>query len=113
MLRERISTWPHDGANRWAVLTEDLGGSNRTLTAIEVDSYNAFFLDPNGNVTVTLPAEEGSEGAYLVIFNTAGAAETITVENDAAATVGTIAQDEAALFGCNGTVWRSLVGPNT
>lgn len=90
--------------------------SVRTATGAQVltiASAKHQFIDPQGNVNVDLPAEESSSGLSFVIYNTADAAETITVRNDAAGTVATVAQDEAAVVTCNGTVWRSLVGPNT
>jgi hypothetical protein len=82
----------------------------QTLT---IASARHQFIDPQGNVNVDLPAEASSAGLSFYIYNTADAAETITVRDDGAATVATVAQDEAALVTCNGTVWRSLVGPNT
>lgn len=109
-MRERIATWPHGWANRFSVLTETLSGT-RTITAAEVDSYQVLFLDPDGSArNVDLPAEEGCEGVYLVIVNTAGGAENISVRNDAAGAVGTIGQNETGFLFCNGSAWYITVG---
>jgi hypothetical protein len=67
-------------------------------------------IDPEGGaIDVTLPAESDdlhTDGLILFIKNTADAAETITVKDDGAATVVTIAQNEGAIVHCNGTDWE-------
>ena len=71
-------------------------------------------LDPGGAArTVTLPAEADSEGLVFLIVNTADAAEALTIEDDAAGSVGSIAQNEMGLAVCDGTAWHLMVGANT
>lgn len=86
----------------------------RTLTGtvvLTVDSPTLQFMDPGGaGRNVDLPAEENSEGLMFIIQNTADAAEILTIRNDAAATIVTPTQNEAALVYCAGGVWKGLVG---
>ena len=73
---------------------------------------NMAFVDANGNTEIlTLPAEATSAGLWIMIANTGG--ETITVNDDAAATVCTIATVEHALVMCDGTTWYGFVGAET
>lgn len=66
-------------------------------------------IDPGGaGRTITLPAEETSNGLEFEILNTADAAELLTVENDAAATVVEIAQNEKATVVCDGSSWYHM-----
>lgn len=88
-----------------------------TLTA---KSAPLQFLDPGGSTRIiTLPAEADSDGLAFIIVNTAGAAEDLTVNDDAAATVGTVAgsvtasAEESGLFFCDGTTWRCMVATQT
>ena len=63
-------------------------------------------LDPGGaGRTVVLPAESVSKGMWYWITNAADAAEALTVNNDAAGAIVSIAQNERALVVCNGTTW--------
>ncbi len=57
--------------------------------------------------TVTLEAEATCPGRVRFIINH-GAADDITVKNDAAATIATVTQDRGALLYCDGTAWTSL-----
>lgn len=83
--------------------------SSETATgAVTLDStYGTFIkIDPGGAARdVTLPAEAGSEGRTLLICNTADAAEDLTVKDDGASTIGTVSQNECAIFTCDGTSW--------
>jgi hypothetical protein len=87
-----------------------LGGANveaiaagKTLTAADATFQK---LDPAGGaVNVDLPAEPSSNGIWFYIMNAADAAENITVRNDAAATIVTLNQNEAAIVICDGTSW--------
>lgn len=64
-------------------------------------------LDPGGaGRTVKLPPEE--EGLYFRIFNFADAAETITIQDDAAGAVETCDQNEGIELYCDGTSWYVL-----
>lgn len=68
------------------------------------------FLDCGGaGRTITLPAEENGGGYLYVIVNTSDAAEDITVNNDAAAAVITISQNEAGIVACDGTAWDGFI----
>lgn len=92
---------------------------NRTATLAGTETLTTLseplqLLDPGGAArNVDLPAEASSDGLCFIIVNTADAAEVITVRDDAAATVATLAQNEAAMVFCDGVSWRSLVGANT
>lgn len=88
-----------------------LGSLIQTLGAtftIDDDMPHLLFLDPGGaGRTVLLPAE--ARGLWFVVVNTADAAETLTVKEDAGSTtIGTIEQDTIGLFFCNGTTWYDL-----
>jgi hypothetical protein len=65
-------------------------------------------LDPGAARDVTLDPIATSEGLYRRIINNANAAEDITVKNVAAATIGTISQNEEADFYCDGAAWYLL-----
>lgn len=66
-------------------------------------------LDPGGaGREVDLPPE--AEGLSYYIVNAADAAEVLTVKDDAGAvTIGTLAQNERAVFHCDGTTWHGGV----
>lgn len=86
--------------------TETLS-ANKTLTDRDAPIQ---FLDPGGAARdVTLPAE-GNGNHPFIISNRADAAETITVKNDAAATIAEIAQDETKAVYPDGTNWAALSG---
>lgn len=92
---------------RLGVETETLGGTKVLTTK----SPTLQFLDPGGAArNVDLPAEADSEGLVFIISNEADAAEVITVRNDAAGTIVTPTQNEAAIVFCNGVTWSGLVG---
>ena len=80
---------------------ETLAG-NKTLV---LGDKNFQKLDPTAARDVTLPAEADSDGMWFWIMNNANGAETITVKNDAAATIVTLPQNEAAIVICDGTDW--------
>jgi hypothetical protein len=88
--------------------TRTLAGN---LTLVVTDP-TLQFVDPGGaNRTITLPAEEDSEGLVFIIANRADAAnEIITVANDAAGAICTPNTDESAIVFCDGTTWAGLVG---
>ncbi len=71
-----------------------------------------FYTLTGATRIMTLPAAEA--GLMFFVFNTSASALDITVNNPAAATVGTISQNEGALIVSNGTIWVvSLVGTST
>ena len=60
---------------------ETLAG-NRTITALEVQQYNAFTFDPGGaGRNVVLPAVATSAGLVIYISNPADAPENLTRQN--------------------------------
>ena len=86
------------------------GGANveaaTTTHTIVLGDSNFQKIDPSGGaLTITLPAEADSDGAWFWITNAADAAEVITVKNDAAGTIVALPQNEAALVICDGTDW--------
>lgn len=93
---------------------ETLAGA-RTITADEVDKFNALAFDPDGaGRTITLPAEAESAGCLLFISNEADAApEILTIQDDTPATICTPDQNECAILFCNGTNWFGLAGPTS
>lgn len=111
MPRERIAIWPNGRASRFSAKTNETLTAARTITLDEVERYQAFGFDPGGaGRTITLPAEEVCEGVFLYISNTADAAEVLTIQNDAAATVVTPTQGEACVVWCDGVRWYGMVG---
>ena len=73
-------------------------------------SYGSIVkLDPGGaGRTVTLDAEASASGMIRLIINAADAAEDLTVKDDATNTIGTVSQNEMALFYCDGSAWNLL-----
>lgn len=91
---------------------------SRTLAGeyvIAVTSPTVQILDPGGaGRDVLLPAEASSRGLIFIIFNSADAAEALTVKEDSdTTTIVTIAQNEGAIVFCDGVTWRGIVGANT
>lgn len=93
--------------------TFDAGGAEATLAA----TYPPVIrCDPGGGaIDLLLPAEADSEGLVFVIFNTADAAEAITVKEDSdTTTIISLAQGEVGLVHCDGTSWLGgMVGATT
>ncbi|WP_328465526.1 hypothetical protein OHA21_43820 [Actinoplanes sp. NBC_00393] len=111
MPRERIATWPRGTANRFSVKPNETLTGTRVITLAEINRFQGFAFDPGGAArNVDLPAAANCAGAYLMISNTADAAEIITVRTSAGATILTPTQAEAALLWCDGTSWYGLVG---
>ena len=85
--------------------------AHRTLTQAEVNAADVLTFDPGGAArNLILPAEADNAGVVLYIANEADAAEVITIQSDAPATVCTPTQNESAIVWCDGVVWRGLVG---
>ena len=109
----------HDDADLFGVFIYNrlkLKALTLTLGAamtVDGDSPPVLNLDPGGATRViTLPAVE--EGLVFFINNIADAAEDLTINNPAAATIGTISQNEMGLAICLGGVWYvRLVGTTT
>lgn len=104
---------------RDTVTTVDMNDAAHTMTIAPTTTTGEtqilgriWFVDPNGNTEIlTLPAEADVLGGWFLIVNTGG--ETITVNNDAAGTVCTIATTECALVACDGTTWYGGVVTTT
>lgn len=83
----------------------------RTLTGdITLATTDPMYqsIDPGGAArNVDLPAE--ANGLIYIIANRADAAETITVRDDADATIDTVAQNETGIFWSDGNGWSTMV----
>ena len=80
-------------------------------TTLTVSSPMIQFLDPGGaDRTVTLPAESVCDGLAMHFYNAADADETLTINDDAAATVATLGRGQAATLRCDGTSWIDFSG---
>lgn len=92
----------------------DMADASVTLTlnpgtpAGTLMTSNFLRVDANSGATenLLLPPEADCAGVMLVIQNTGG--ESIVVQNDAAATVDTVATAEFGLFFCDGTDWFGM-----
>lgn len=113
-MRQRLDNAEVFGLRIWDTLK--LKALTQTLTGafvVDSDSPPVLNLDPGGATrVVTLPAV--NEGLTYIINNAADAAEDLTINNPAAATIGTISQNEAGVAMCLGGVWvLRLVGTTT
>jgi len=78
---------------------------NVTLSAT---SSTVLHMDPGGaDRTVTLLAEEVSNGAVFWVTNAADATEGLTINNDAASLVVALGRGDSALLACDGTDWHA------
>lgn len=85
--------------------TESLSG-NKTISTGDPQIQ---FLDPDGSSrNVELPPEASNDGRPYVIVNTADASEDLVVKDDGGSTIETIGQNQAGIFGCDGTDWKTL-----
>ncbi len=111
MAREKIAVGSTQHSSRFPAKAAETLSGNRTITLAEIDQYQFFAFDPGGaGRTVTLPAEGDAKGTLIFVSNEADAAEVLTLQNDAAATIVTPTQNEAAILWCDGTNWYGLVG---
>lgn len=111
MPRERIATWPRSQANRLNVRAAETLAGARVITLSEINRWQAFAFDPGGaGRNVDLPAASQCAGVYLMISNTADAAEILTVRHNGAATIVTPTQAEACLVWSDGVGWYGMVG---
>lgn len=65
---------------------------------------------PTAARTFTLPAVAQSKGMCFIIVNNSAGANTITVQNAAASTIGTVAQNKRSIFFCDGATWFAITG---
>jgi len=86
-----------------SVRTKDLSG-NLTLNA----TYPSICkLDPGGSSRdITLDAVASASGAHRILINAADAAENLVAKNEGGTTIGTVNQNEAGWFYCDGTAWN-------
>jgi hypothetical protein len=88
---------------------EGAANATETLTGARVlvaGDGHFLKLDPGGaSRNVDLPAEELSAGMFYFICNAADAAENLVVRDDAASTIVTLNQNEAAWVACTGSAW--------
>lgn len=81
-----------------------------TLTMRASNEAKIQFLDPGGaSRTVLLPAE--SDGDWMIVINTADAAENLTFKDDSNTnTILVTGQNEIGFLFCDGTAWRGVTG---
>jgi hypothetical protein len=81
-----------------------------TLTMQANGEQKVQFLDPGGaSRTVLLPAE--SNGDFMIVINTADAAENLTFKEDSnTTTILVTGQNEIGFLFCNGTTWFGVTG---
>jgi hypothetical protein len=86
---------------------ETLSGALDLSTAANAGRYAQILkLDPGGaGRNVTLEAEADYPGLLRLIVNAADAAEDLTIKDDGGSTIGTVSQNEMALFACDGSSW--------
>lgn len=88
---------------------QTLGGA----FTLDRDSPPLVILDPGGATrVVTLPAVT-EVGLAFIIVNAADAAEDLTVNNPAAATIMTVSQNELGFVFCSGSAWYGGVVKQT
>lgn len=110
LLYQGVAVNPANGARvRLGHNVETLSG---TKTLVPQDAQFQI-LDPDGAKNVDLPAEEASQGLWFVIKNAASGSETITVRDDDASTIDTLAQNRFGVFVCDGSSWQSAIGEVT
>lgn len=113
-MRERIAVGSEVSSSRFPQKPLETLTGTRAITTAELEVWQGFAFDPGGaGRTVTLPAEATVKGALVTISNKADAAEILTVQNSAAATIVTPTQGEAAILWCDGTSWYGLVGASS
>lgn len=106
-MREKIATIASQ-ANRINLRANESLTADRVITYAEIDQFQGFTFTPTAARNVDLPAEEACKGVYIFINNKAGGAYALTVRNDAAATVGTVSQNQVGLFLCDGSAWFEI-----
>lgn len=97
---------------KFGVLTKVLGAG----FAVDEDMETLLNFDPDGSTRIiTFPAPSAyNEGMFWIVNNWAGGAEDLTINNSAAATIGTVSQNEAAVvFIAGGVTYCRLVGTTT
>ena len=95
-----------------ATYSFDAGGAEATIGATFPPVIRC---DPGGGaIDLLLPAEADCVGTVFVIFNTANAAEAITVKEDSdTTTIVVLDQNQHAVVHCDGTTWLGFIGTET
>ena len=98
------ATMPFTAQGRWKDGVDiDTMTGNATWVAT---TGNFQILDPGGaDRTVTLPAEETSNGLWFQVYNSADADEVISINNDAASLRVALGRGDSALLVCDGLGW--------
>ena len=92
-----------DRAEHGGVRSATMTG-NETWVAGDADKFAV--LDPGGaGRTITLPAEANCQGLWFYIKNSADAAETLTIQEDAPSTIVSLTADQWCVICCDGTTW--------
>ena len=105
------TSWKGPGSTRTSVQVTTLAGEG-TIAATDPETH---FIDPGGaGRDVLLPAEASSIGLRFFIFNTADAAEALTIKEDSdTTTIIVLDQDQHGIVVCNGTAWLGFIGSET
>ena len=91
------------------LLVSGTAAANQTVI-----TSNVLLIDPDGsNRNITLPAEASCTGLFLLIFNTAGAAHSLTIKNDSAADIIVLDQNQHGIVFCDGTNFIGFMGGET
>lgn len=102
-------------AHQFNVLTAETLAATRVITSAEVLESSVFTFDPGGaarDVTLPDPTVANMLGQFVVIVNSADAAEIITID-DTVGDIATPTQNESAWCVCDGVRWRASVGIGT
>jgi hypothetical protein len=89
-----------------ALLVSGTAAANQTVI-----TSNVLLIDPGGaGRNITLPAEASSTGLFLLIFNTANAAEALTIKDDGGGDIIVLDQNQHGIVFCNGTTFIGFMG---
>jgi hypothetical protein len=100
VLPQSVGHAVHSVKGMW---TEKTATGNLTLDATYSSKCK---IDPGGaHRDVTLEAVSLSSGVERVIVNGADAAENLVLKNVGGDTIGTVNQNEAGVFYCDGSSW--------
>lgn len=89
--------------------TLTLSGDLDLSTAANAGRYPSVLgIDPGAARVLTLEEVSAAKGLLRVVVNKANGAETITVKDADANTIGTVEQDRTAAFWCDGETWQYI-----
>lgn len=115
--REKIATWPTDRANRVAVRAVEALSGNRTITPVEIESWQALVFNPSTTARdVLLPAVAVCQGVMVFIGNTGTTTGVLNVKDSAGTVIAQIGSVAGATdvsggwFLCDGTAWYGVLG---